>query len=730
MSWALLGLALILLAAPLPVRADQVEGWEQTPGPVTPTATPTITPTATPTATPTPMPLNWTRPEPRIQLEVRASSDGELLVYTIYATNTTKEPVWDLAITVPLLDGASPLSTSQPETFVVKSDDDAVTFFTSRFDARQRSDPLILRLSTEEVTAPFAVVQVEASWKHVQEGLLRSTLVAESTRTGDIVVQPRATQRVVGDAFRDVPFANYDLTSVALQDDGSLLKITLYLAGQLGPLGAPIDLYAYLDGDCRETTGKPRKGLGLDYRVRYSHRNGYAEIGRWAPEPGAGGEGDKAKNKGTWEDLASISVYRPQGGQTVELWIPYALLDTGPFLCWLAESANRTDRYSQKLPIDRLPDGDSLTVTTRYRVQNPAAVRLPAPPRSDPRQGYTATAQSADDEPVKPRFSLDLIQGRLALPYKTGEENAGGETGVSVVSLPSGEAVARIPNAWQPAFRQDGQRLLLKSMPQGNASREAGLFEYALETGRLVPVTDSPQDSHPDYGPGQGAIVLATAVPVNEAGESTVRERLAIRCLPGAASTAAGPCQDVDPVRLVGNNGRTEPLWGSHPVWTEDGTIVFKGCNPLIQLDPCGLYAAEPTDEPGIFQTRQLSKDVSGIPTDAKAGLVVFMSQWSGEWEVYVMDQAGSWVRNLSNSPDSQDGLPTLSPDGKWVAFLSDRGGDWAVWVVSVEGGSAQKLFDLSGPLPWQVETADWTDHRIAWAPEGPITAHVGDNTP
>ena len=720
--WLLFALALWLLAAPLPVHAYQAEGWEQTPEP----STPTVTPTPSPTATPTPMPLNWTPPDPRIQLEVRASSDGEMLIYTIYATNRTKEPVWDLAITVPLLDGASPISTSQPETFVVKSSDEAVTFFTSRFDAQKRSDPLILRLSTEDVTAPFAVVQVEASWKHVQEGLLRSTLVAESTRTGDIVVRPRATQRVVGDAIRDVPFASYDLTSAALQDDGSLLKFSLYLAGQMGPLGTPIDLYAYLDGDCNPETGKVRKGLGLDYRIRYSHRNGHAEISRWIPAPSTDSEEEQNKRKGRWEDIGSISVYRPQGGQTVDLWIPYALLDTGPFLCWLAESANRTDRYDQKLPIDRLPDGDNLTVATRYRVRNPASARLQTPPRSDSWVDYTSSTRPEDDEPVAARFSLDEIQGQLALPYGTG-----GGTGVAIVSLPGGKPTARIPDAWQPVFRKDGRRLLLKSMPEGDASREAGLFEYRLDTEEQVQITASSQDAHPDYGPAQGAIVLATAVPVSGADTSTARERLAIRCLPEETPSSGRPCQEVDPVRNVGDNGRTEPLWGSHPVWAEDGTIVFKGCNPLIQLDPCGLYAAEETQEPGVYQSVQLSKDVSGIPTDAQGELVVFMSQWTGDWEAYVMDVGGTWVRNLSNSPKSQDGLPALSPDGKWVAFLSDRGGEWAVWVVSVEGGGAQKLFDLAQPVPWQGEAASWTDHRISWAPAGQApTANRGNSTP
>ena len=48
-------------------------------------------------------------------------------------------------------------------------------------------------------------------------------------------------------------------------------------------------------------------------------------------------------------------------------------------------------------------------------------------------------------------------------------------------------------------------------------------------------------------------------------------------------------------------------------------------------------------------------------------------------------------------APASQDGLGTFSPDGKMVAFVSNRGGGWAVWVVKVDGTGLTKLFNLPG---------------------------------
>jgi Tol biopolymer transport system component len=69
-------------------------------------------------------------------------------------------------------------------------------------------------------------------------------------------------------------------------------------------------------------------------------------------------------------------------------------------------------------------------------------------------------------------------------------------------------------------------------------------------------------------------------------------------------------------------------------------------------------------------------------------------------------------MRNLSNSASSHDGLATFSPDGKWVAFLSNRSGAWAVWVVKADGTGLSKLFDLPAP-----PTLDWTEEHLSWGP-------------
>jgi Tol biopolymer transport system component len=74
----------------------------------------------------------------------------------------------------------------------------------------------------------------------------------------------------------------------------------------------------------------------------------------------------------------------------------------------------------------------------------------------------------------------------------------------------------------------------------------------------------------------------------------------------------------------------------------------------------------------------------------------------------------GSGLKRLTEN-GAQDGLPTFSPDGKSIAFVSNRGGPWAIWVMNVDGSGQRKLFDTGGS--YGSGENDWTRERISWAP-------------
>jgi Tol biopolymer transport system component len=90
------------------------------------------------------------------------------------------------------------------------------------------------------------------------------------------------------------------------------------------------------------------------------------------------------------------------------------------------------------------------------------------------------------------------------------------------------------------------------------------------------------------------------------------------------------------------------------------------------------------------------------------------MSRATGNWDVYVTSINGGGGVNITNNA-ADDGLGTLSPDGQWVAFVSNRDGRWGVWAAPAGGGTAQRLpIDIPS---WVNEYGGWTVERISWGP-------------
>jgi hypothetical protein len=129
--------------------------------------------------------------------------------------------------------------------------------------------------------------------------------------------------------------------------------------------------------------------------------------------------------------------------------------------------------------------------------------------------------------------------------------------------------------------------------------------------------------------------------------------------------------------------------------------------------DLLGSYPAYTRQTEG--QLEALLPHDSAILADSSADMIAFTSRQTGDWETYVMKRDGTELINLSQSSTSQERWPTFSPDGKWVAFLSDRGGRWAIWGAPVTGGLAQKLFDLPRTQTWGTEDETWLTERMAW---------------
>lgn len=84
---------------------------------------------------------------------------------------------------------------------------------------------------------------------------------------------------------------------------------------------------------------------------------------------------------------------------------------------------------------------------------------------------------------------------------------------------------------------------------------------------------------------------------------------------------------------------------------------------------------------------------------------------------IWMVSTAGGAPQQLTQS--GHDSSPVWSPDGKTIAFLSSRSGDSQVYLLSLEGGEAQKLTKLS-------TGAD----IVKWSPDGKTIAFTSSVYP
>jgi dipeptidyl aminopeptidase/acylaminoacyl peptidase len=81
--------------------------------------------------------------------------------------------------------------------------------------------------------------------------------------------------------------------------------------------------------------------------------------------------------------------------------------------------------------------------------------------------------------------------------------------------------------------------------------------------------------------------------------------------------------------------------------------------------------------------------------------------------DLWLVPTEGGEPRRLTTSP-KHDRHPTWSPDGKWLAFESNRDGDFQVFVIPAGGGKARKLTTIATKATQPV-----------WSPDGKHIAFI-----
>ena len=119
---------------------------------------------------------------------------------------------------------------------------------------------------------------------------------------------------------------------------------------------------------------------------------------------------------------------------------------------------------------------------------------------------------------------------------------------------------------------------------------------------------------------------------------------------------------------------------------------------------------AHPVPIDDLYFTRSVS-DASWSPDGME---ILFITNMAGRPNLWKMSSTGGWPIQLVQSEERQYG-GTWSPDGKWIVFQQDTGGNelWDIFAVPSDGGEVVNL----------THTPDIREESPLWSPDGKTIA-------
>jgi tetratricopeptide (TPR) repeat protein/pSer/pThr/pTyr-binding forkhead associated (FHA) protein len=377
---------------------------------------------------------------------------------------------------------------------------------------------------------------------------------------------------------------------------------------------------------------------------------------------------------------ASLEQALSEGADDVET---YALL--GATYAHLNQCQDAETYYEQALAQS---PAHPLALEARELCQSGEPVPSPSPTvassdESTPIPAPTATAESA--VPAPPPASLS---GRLAFPVW---DSQGGGYDTYVASVDGSGRRLVVEEMHQPAFGPEGEWMAVN----GERDQAMNLFILRADGSQLREITEHIEDGLPAWSPDGNSLAFSSTRHGDKQSRIYVIDQV-----PFEGGKVEGRALNFGP----------DDVRGEYPAWTEDGRIVYSGCDVTVEPAPCGLFVMSAA--PGVHPFEQLTDRKEDTAPDVSGDTVVFMSQRDGTWEVYTVELDGTGLRRLTNNA-ANDGLPIWSPDGRSIAFVSDQGGAWAVWAMNADGSRQRKLFDLGG----NGLAFDWQHESISWAP-------------
>ena len=146
---------------------------------------------------------------------------------------------------------------------------------------------------------------------------------------------------------------------------------------------------------------------------------------------------------------------------------------------------------------------------------------------------------------------------------------------------------------------------------------------------------------------------------------------------------------------------------------TDGKTVVFTRAGVLYRMDAATAKVEKvdvdvPSDRWALGERAVSAKETiqsMAVSNDGK------WTAFEARGDVFLVStEENGATRNLTRAPKSRERFPRFSPDGRKVAFFSDRSGEYQLYLA-----------DVSGEKPWEAVTTDLdrTAYHAEWSPDG-----------
>jgi TolB protein len=300
--------------------------------------------------------------------------------------------------------------------------------------------------------------------------------------------------------------------------------------------------------------------------------------------------------------------------------------------------------------------------------------------------GVSVTETVVEETPIVVRSQPAAVRGTLQLTGKLVFQTTYGGTFYSINA--DGSDLRRITNGIDPAWSPDGSQIAFVRWEEPR-----GVYVVNADGSGERRIFDWSEARYPSWSADGSQIVFTRQ-------HGTV---------PGTGGTGGKPARGPG-----GSSGEATAAWTLGVVQPSEGSFWEPVTNTWMSWTPDWSPVSEQVIIRTVTGLRVQSADgkdwfdLTTNPTDTTpvwspdGQKVALVRRQHDHWEIYVVVVSGTGagqVTRLTDTPILPNGSagssvsPAWSPDGKSIAFLTDRTGQWEIWVMAADGTKAQPMF-------------------------------------